>query len=327
MTWAVFVAFVAASIKYATVFIFGSTGEAITEKSGHLNMGIPGIMYFGALGGILGEKIYIDAVPAAQLNGFMILFMPLIFAALFGAIGGAIFSFFTVTLKCNHNVTGLTLTTLLTGFSCFFIGTIKNTKFIKPGLMMQSLFVPQKFDWGGNWFGQMFFSQSLFTYLAIIIAIIAAIIISRTRVGLNLRACGENPAAADAAGINVNRYRYLATIIGASIAGIGGMVYELDCLKGLFNANDSIDALGWLCLSIVIFSIWKPSICVAASILFGLLICLPNFLTLSSAVLKEFMKIVPYIATVVVLIITSVLNRKNAQPPAALGVTYFREDR
>lgn len=323
MTGAMFVAFIAVSIKYATVFIFGSTGETITEKSGHLNMGIPGIMYMGALGGILGERMYLDLIGSTNPNNFLLIIIPIAFALLFGAIGGLLFSFFTVTLKCNHNVTGLTITTFGVGLSCYFIGQISSKGMLKAGIPLQSLF---QVDWGSNWFGQIFLSQSFFTYLAIIVAIIAAIVLSRTRVGLNLRACGENPAAADAAGINVNKYRYLATIIGSAIAGLGGMAYELDVLKGLFNAHDAVDALGWLALSLVIFSMWKPGICIGASFLFGMLMYLPDFVQVDS-VGKEFFKIIPYIATIVVLILTSVFNKKNAQPPAGLGITYFREDR
>ncbi len=326
MTGAIFTAFLARAIKFATVFIFGSTGETITEKSGHLNMGIPGIMYMGALGGILGERIYLDAVGEGALNGFMVIFMPIVFAMLFAAIGGLLFSFFTVTLKCNHNVTGLTITTFGVGLSCYFIGLIPATRMSEAGLMVQSLFVPNNFDWGGNWFGQIFLSQSFFTYLAIIVAIIAAIVISRTRIGLNLRACGENPAAADAAGINVDKYRYIATIVGAAIAGLGGMALEIDLYKGMFNPKDAVDAFGWLALSLVIFSMWKPTIVIFASFLFGALQVLPNFLTLSSVQMQMF-SIIPYVATIVVLILTSVFNKKNAQPPAGLGITYFREDR
>ncbi|MCR4880023.1 MAG: ABC transporter permease [Bacilli bacterium] len=318
-----FVAFIAASIKYASVFIFGSTGETITEKSGHLNMGIPGIMYMGALGGIIGERVYLDLIGSASPNTFLLLFIPIVAALIFGALGGLLFAFFTVTLKCNHNVTGLTITTFGVGLSCYFIGLISSKGMLKAGIPIQSLF---PVDWGNNWFGTIFLGQSFFTYLSIIIAVVAAIILSRTRIGLNLRACGENPGAADAAGINVDKYRYLATIIGAAIAGLGGMAYELDVLKGLFNAHDAVDALGWLALSLVIFSMWKPGICIGASFLFGMLMYLPDFVQADS-VGKEAFKMLPYIATVVVLILTSVFNKKNAQPPAGLGITYFREDR
>ena len=327
MQWAIFIAFLAKTIKSAAVFIFGSTGEAITEKSGHLNMGIPGIMCMGAMGGLLGERIYISSVPAtAPLNGFMILFMPIIFAMLFAALGGLIFAFFTVTLKCNHNVTGLTLTTFGVGFSAYFIGLINTDRMGKDvGLAVQSLFSG---TWDKNdFFGNVFLSQSFFTYLAIIVAVVATIILSRTRIGLNLRACGENPAAADAAGINVDLYRYLATIIGAAIAGLGGITYELDVLKGYFNARDAIDVFGWLSLSLVIFSMWKPSVCIGASFIFGALQQIGDYLPSSSNAQKQAFLLLPYVFTIIVLIITSLFNGKNTQPPAGLGVTYFREDR
>ena len=329
MTGVLFVAFLARAIKFATVFIFGSTGETITEKSGHLNMGIPGIMYLGALGGILGEKIYVSSVgfDPANYSGFMILFMPILFAMLFAALGGLLFAFFTVTLKCNHNVTGLTITTFGVGLSCYFIGTLSSEGISDAGTMLQSLFVPNGFDWNGNWFGEIFLSQSFFTYLAIIVAIVAAIIISKTRVGLNLRACGENPAAADAAGINVDKYRYLATILGAAIAGLGGMALEIDLYKGMFNVADAVDSFGWLALSLVIFSMWKPTICIFASFLFGMLTVLPYYIPSLDSVQMQVFALIPYVATILVLILTSIFNKKNAQPPAGLGITYFREDR
>ena len=159
--------FLALVIKFSTIFLFGATGEIINQKSGHLNMGTPGIVFFGGLGGIIGERIYIMAVPAtAALNPFMVIFMPIIFALLFGAIGGFIFSFFTVTLHCNQNVTGLTLTTLLVGISCFFMDPkiIPNDRMSEVGGMVQSAFT----GYGKlGWFGQIFLSQSWFTYLPI----------------------------------------------------------------------------------------------------------------------------------------------------------------
>jgi len=324
MTWAIFVAFLAKTIKSAAIFIFGSTGETITEKSGHLNMGIPGIMYLGALGGILGERIYLDSIPAdAQLNIFLVVFMPILFAMLFAALGGLLFSFFTVTLKCNHNVTGLTLTTFGVGISTYFIGLISNDRISDAGQLLQQM-IPH--NWGDNFFGTIFLAQSFYTYLAVIVAIAAAIILSRTRIGLNLRACGENPGAADAAGINVDAYRYLATIIGSAIAGLGGMALELDLYIGYFNPKDAVDSFGWLALSLVIFSMWKPGICIGASFVFGALQELRNFLTLSP-MQKQIFTMLPFVFTIIVLILTSIFNKKNAQPPAALGLTYFREDR
>ena len=145
--------FLAMAIKFATVFLFGATGEIINQKSGHLNMGTPGIMYLGALGGIIGERIYLSSIPAdAALNPFLIVFMPVIFAILFGGFGGLIFSFFTVTLHCNQNVTGLTLTTFGVGVACYFIGTMDTTRMAEAGLAMQSAFSGYE---SAGWFGEI----------------------------------------------------------------------------------------------------------------------------------------------------------------------------
>ena len=322
------ISFLALAIKFATVFLFGATGEIINQKSGHLNMGTPGIMYLGALGGILGERIYIACIPAsASLNSLLIVLIPIIFAAIFGALGGLIFSFFTVTLHCNQNVTGLTLTTFGVGVACYFIGIVNTSRMAEAGLQMQ-----HAFSWYHNlgWFGDIFLSQSWFTYLGIVVAIGAAIIISKTRVGLNLRAVGENASAADSAGINVNRYRYIATIIGGAIAGIGGAFYELDNVKGMFNVADGIDAFGWLALCIVIFAMWKPLIALGASFLFACLSISPSFFAPylgGAAYMTYVLKMVPYVATIIVLVVVSAFNRKKIQPPANLGISYFREDR
>ncbi|MBP5216741.1 MAG: ABC transporter permease [Bacilli bacterium] len=320
------ITFLALAIKSATVFLFGATGEIINQKSGHLNMGTPGIMYLGALGGILGEKIYLDAIgPEGVMNPLAIVFIPVLFAILFGAVGGLIFSFFTVTLHCNQNVTGLTLTTFGVGFSCLFISMIGNMP--SAGYAMQHAFPGYE---AAGWFGEIFLSQSWFTYLGIVVAILTAVILKYTKVGLNLRAVGENASASDAAGINVNAYRYVATIIGGAIAAIGGAFYELDSVKGLFNAADGIDAFGWLALCIVIFSLWKPVVAIGASFLFSCLSIAPDFFAQyfgTVLFIKDILRMVPYIATIIVLIIVSVLNGKKNQPPANLGVGYFREDR
>lgn len=319
--------FLSMAIKFATVFLFGATGEIINQKSGHLNMGTPGIMYLGALGGILGERIYLSSIPAeAALNPFMIVFMPVLFAVIFGAFGGLIFSFFTVTLHCNQNVTGLTLTTFGVGVACFFIGTMDTTRMAEAGMALQHAFPGYE---AAGWFGEVFLSQSWFTYLGIVVAIAAAIVLKYTRVGMNLRAVGENASAADSAGIDVSRYRYLATIIGGAISGIGGAFYELDNVKGMFNVADGIDAFGWLALCIVIFSLWRPALAIGASFLFACLSIAPMFFSSylgAAGYVTYLLKMVPYVATIVVLVTVSIVSKKN-HAPGNLGVSYFREDR
>lgn len=323
------VSFLAFTIKFSTVFLFGATGEIINQKSGHLNMGTPGIMYLGAMGGIIGEKIYLSCVPAtATLNPVLVVLIPVLFAILFGALGGFIFSFFTVTLHCNQNVTGLTLTTLGVGIACFYIGSLSiDGRMSDAGQMIQSIFT-----WHSKlgWFGDIFLSQSLFTYLGIAVAIAAAIVINRTKVGLNLRAVGENASSADSAGINVNGYRYVATIIGGAISAIGGAFFELDQCLGSANVSHHIDAFGWLALCIVIFSMWRPIITIFASFGFAAL----SFLSIAAApyvgdreYLIKIFELSPYLATLIVLIVTSIINNKRMQAPANLGISYFREDR
>ena len=325
--------FLASSIKSCTVFLFGATGEIINQKAGHLNMGTPGIMGLGAVGGLVGERIYIASIPAtASLNPFMILFMPILFALLFGAIGGLLFSFFTVTLHCNQNVTGLTLTTFGVGLA----GFLTNSSIIPADRMTDvNTMIQNAFSWYGKlgWFGEIFLSQSWFTYIGIIVAIVVAIVIAKTKVGLRLRAVGENAAAADSDGINVNRYRYLATIIGGAISGVGGAFYVLDEVYVWISGDiDDIAALGWLALCIVIFSMWKPIIAIFASFGFACLKQLPMILgTLGyfkgHGYMSYVFDIIPYVATITVLVITSILSSKKNQPPANLGQSYFREDR
>ena len=321
------ISFLAMAIKFATVFLFGATGEIINQKSGHLNMGTPGIMYLGALGGILGERIYLSSIPAdAPLNPFLIVFVPVIFAMIFGAMGGLVFSFFTVTLHCNQNVTGLTLTTLGVGVACYFIGTMDTSRMSEAGIAMQHAF--PGYEAAGP-FGEIFLSQSWFTYLGVAVAIAAAVVLRFTRVGMNVRAVGENASSADSAGINVNRYRYIATIIGGAISAIGGAFYELDNVRGMFSVADGIDAFGWLALCIVIFSLWKPSIAIGASFIFACLSIAPTFFSpyLGNAKYVFYLlQMVPYVATIIVLITVSALDKKQ-HAPANLGVSYFREDR
>ena len=178
-----------------------------------------------------------------------------------------------------------------------------------------------------GWFGKIFLSYGFLAYVAIIIAFITAYILKSTRVGLHLRAVGENPATADAAGINVTKYKYVSTIIGSMIAGLGGLYYVMDYTSGVWS-NDGFGDRGWLAIALVIFTIWRPNISVFASILFGGLYILYLYIpTGTNLAIKEIYKMLPYIVTIIVLIIISIRNKKENQPPASLGLPYFREDR
>lgn len=144
---------------------------------------------------------------------------------------------------------------------------------------------------------------------------------------MHLRAVGENPATADSSGINVNRYKYLATSIGSMIAGLGGLFYVMDYMNGVWS-NDAFGDRGWLAIALVIFTIWRPGVSILASILFGGLYILHIFIpTGTNMAIKEIYKMLPYLVTIIVLVGVSMRKRKEDQPPASLGISYFREER
>ncbi|MBQ5590818.1 MAG: ABC transporter permease [Clostridia bacterium] len=314
------IAFLVSAIRLGMVFLFGSTGEIITEKSGHLNLGIPGVMCVGASCGCFAEYLYLDAVKLRVVPALAVI-IPIVATVLGSAIMGLIYSFLTVTLRANQNVTGLTLTTFGVGLSEYMISETgaaysKGTKYFTASL-------PFADDLG--WFGEIFLSHGILIYLAIIVALVSSFVLNKTRVGLNLRAVGENPATADAAGINVSRYRYVATCIGCSIAGLGGLSFIMDYLHG--NWEYCIDELGWLAIALVIFAVWKPNLALVGSIVFGALYIASSFITGTSFANKELLKMLPYIVTIIVLVFTSMRKKRETQPPESLGLSYFREER
>lgn len=206
-------------------------------------------------------------------------------------------------------------------FHQLFGGRINSTGFSEA-----SKYFTQTFSFANDlgWFGKLFFSYGALVYIAIILAIITAIVIKKTRVGLNLRAVGENPATADAAGISVTKYKYTATLIGSMIAGLGGLFYIMDYLGG--SVEYSVDTYGWMAVALVIFTVWRPNWAILGSIVFSMLYFMPNYISVSFAQ-KEIIKMIPYLVTIIVLVITSIISRRETQPPASLGLTYFREER
>ncbi len=327
------VSFFPRAVAQGIPLLYGSTGEIITQKSGNMNLGIPGVMYVGAICGVIGAFLYEQSLAAGQaVNSFLAVLIPVLCCLLGSLLMGLLFCFLTVTLRANQNVTGLAMTTFGVGFGNFFGGSlIKLAGSDMPYLSLSATSNCFKkslpFASGLGWFGQMFLSYSFLVYLAIIIAIVASYIIKRTRTGLHLRSVGENPNTADAAGINVNRYKYMATCIGCMIAGLGGLYYVMDYAGGIW-ANDAFGDRGWLAIALVIFTIWKPDVAIPASILFGGLyishMYIPSGMNLA---VKELYKMLPYVVTIIVLIISSLRNKRENQPPAALGLAYFREER
>ena len=306
------------SIRQGIPLLFGATGEILTEKGGHLNLGIPGIMYVGGISGIIGGYLYEHF--CANPNPALCILIPLLATIIGSGLMALIFSFLTVTLRANQNVTGLTLTTFGIGIGNFFGASLLSFFGDSGSISLLTI---------GGWYKAKLIPGLDFgflAYLAVIIAIAVSFYLNRTRAGLNMRAVGENPATADAAGINVTKYQYLSTIIGGIIAGLGGLYWVMDYTGGTWTNNGFGDR-GWLAIAIVIFALWKPVLGIFCSFLFGgLYICCILIPGLSSAA-KELITMAPYVVTILVLIITSIKNKRENQPPAHLGLNYFREDR
>lgn len=327
------VSFIPRAVAQSIPLLFGSTGEIITEKSGNLNLGIPGVMYVGGISGVIGSFLYERSLPdPSLLNPALGVAIPLGCCLLGSALMGLLYCFLTVNLRANQNVTGLAMTTFGVGFGNFFGGSlIKLTGAAVPSIALSStsgLFrtsLPMAGSLG--WFGKVFLSYGFLAYLAIAIALAASYVLGRTRVGLQLRAVGEDPATADAAGINITRYKYVSTCLGCMIAGLGGLYYVMDYANGVWS-NDAFGDRGWLAIALVIFTIWRPSVSIPASILFGGLYILYLFIpTGTNLAMKELYKMLPYVVTIVVLVVTSTRNKRENQPPESLGLPYFREER
>lgn len=319
------ITFLCSAIRLGMSLLYGCTGEIITEKSGHLNLGIPGVMCVGASCGCVAEAMYYTSVNG-RIAPLPAVLIPIIATFVGGALMGLIYSFLTVTLRANQNVTGLVLTTFGVGISKFMMDpSTGNVKAFQYGRASKFFTFSLPFAEDLGWFGELFLSYGIMIYLAIAVAVITSFVLFRTRIGLHLRAVGENPATADAAGINVSAYRYGATCIGCGIAGLGGLTFIMDYLNG--NWEYVIDSIGWLCVALVIFAMWKPSVGIACSIIFGAFYVASSYIPGISLAAKELFKMLPYIVTTVVIIIISIRDKKENQPPAALGLPYFREER
>lgn len=243
MSMTQFVSLFQAAIVFGTVILYGAMGEILTEKSGNLNLGVPGIMYLGGIAGLAASFFYELNNPAPNPAVCLLLSFLAAFAA--AALGGLLFSFLTITLRANQNVTGLAITIFGGGVANFFGGSLNTlaggvgqisvaaTSAVYrakiPGLSSLAI--------GDFPLGNLLFGYGFMAYLAIAVAIVLWYFLTRTRAGLNLRSVGENPATADAAGINVTRYQYLATCIGAGISGLGGLYYTMDYIKEIGRAH------------------------------------------------------------------------------------------
>ena len=305
--------FFGAAVIAGTPLLFATLGGILNEKVGHLNLGVEGMMLMGAIiGFILGFKTE---------NAFL----ALLGAGIAGAFGALIYAVLTVSFHANQVVTGLALTIFGTGFSSFLgqgmAGQIISNKF-KASLA--PLRIPGFADIPV--IGEAIFNQSLFVYLGYFSAILLFIYFSYTQWGLNARMIGENPGAADAAGIPVNLYKYIHILSGGALCGLGGAFLPLVYVPAW---QDGITAgRGWIAVALIIFIGWNPMKAILGAVFFGGLDILGLRLQGAGIHINQyFVDMVPYGMTILVLVLAGFKKKSLSLPPKALGNAYFREER
>lgn len=309
--------FLQSAVQMGTPLLFGTLGGIFCEKVGHLNLGIEGMMLMGAVMGFITSDFSHNPILA------------FVAAGLAGAFGALLYAIVTVSFKGNHTVTGLVLSIFGAGFSNF-IGA-DYTVLTRPA-EVSSFWAVREIPVLSQIpiLGKMLFTQSPFVLIALVVAVLSFLYLKKTKYGLNMRMIGENPGAADAAGINVSLYKYLHIIAGGFICGLGGAFLSLYYLGGW--KENMTSGLGWISVALVIFSTWSPVKAIFGAYLFGILRVLPIkiqnvSLPVVGVVPSQFLDMLPYLMTVIVLVITSIRKKRENQPPAALGSIYYREDR
>lgn len=313
-------AFLYATILAGVPLLYGTLGEILIEKSGNLNLGVEGMMYMGAIAGFLTAHLF-DSALIAVLSAFLA-----------GVLGALIYTVLTVTLKANQNVTGLTLTVFGTGIANFIGETLKGslpdgTVFVSEKVIRA--LAPTRLGVLGDLpvVGHLLFEHSPLTFFGLLCAVLMSLYLRRTRKGLNLRAIGENPAAADAMGVHVSLYKYIHILIGGGLCGLGGVYVSLVTCVGNWQPN-IIGGQGWIAVALVIFASWSPLRAVLGSLVFGALSMLRLYIPRDVInIPPSLFSMLPFFVTCLVLVMSSVKMRKENQQPQACGVNYFREER
>ena len=315
-----FVNFLHAALLAGTPLMFGTLGEIVTEKAGNLNLGVEGMMSIGAIAGFY-VGFTTQNIVLAVLGAFLA-----------GLLSALIYAFLTVTLKANQNVTGLTLTIFGVGFANFFGDFLRESAGIdvlklsdKITNTVQAIHIPVLSDI--PYVGKLFFQYNPFVYFGILLCILMGIYILHTRKGLNLCAVGENPGAADAAGVNVTRVKYFNILLGGGVCGIGGAYISLVLCGGIW-VTDSVNGLGWIAVALVIFASWNPVKALLGSFIFGAFNILKFYIPKNIVTIPEaIFDMLPFLVTAIVLIVTSIRKSKENTQPAGCGINYFREER
>jgi ABC-type uncharacterized transport system permease subunit len=309
----------ASAVVYGTPLLYAALGELLAERSGVLNLGVEGMMLVGAVMGFWAvQRIHAPAaVVLAAAAGI---------AALAGGAMAAIHAFLVVTLRASQIVSGLALTIFAgaAGLSSYLGNDLNLAD--SPARHTFHAFLPHGLQTLPA-LGPILFAHSVLVYASWICVGLVALYLTRTRPGLNVRAVGESPAAADAMGIDVTRYRYVHTIVGGAFAGVGGATFSLSITP---NWVDGLTGgAGWIAIALVIFAFWRPELCLVGAYVFGAFSALPFTLQARGVtVAPELFQSLPYVMTVVVLVLVSTgLAKRRLGAPGALGVPYVREER
>ena len=303
----------ASAVAYGTPLLYAALGELLAERSGVLNLGVEGMMLVGAVMGFW----------AVQRTGSLLL--AILVAAIAGGAMALIHAFLVITLRANQIVSGLALT--------IFAGAAGLSSYLGNDLNLADKPARHAFDnitpFGLQKLpvvGPILFGQPLLVYISWACVILIALYLARTRPGLNVRAVGESPAAADAMGINVARYRYAHTIVGGAFAGVGGACFSLSITPQWVDGLTQ--GAGWIAIALVIFAFWRPELCLVGAYFFGAFSALPFTLQARGVTIApELFQALPYVATVVVLVIVSMgWTKRGLGAPAALGTPYVREE-
>ena len=316
-----------AAVLAGTPLLLGALGEILTQKSGNMNLGVEGMMFMGAITGLAGSYYYERAVDTP--NGIVSALIALLVSFFAGVMGAGIYAFLTVTLRANQNVTGLTLSIFGTGFGNFlgeYIGQ-QSGGYVAVGAQTKAAFASMRIPILSDIpvIGRLLFSYNWLVYFAIILALMLTWFLKKSRVGLNLRAVGEDPATADAAGINITKYKYVAILIGGGICGIGGMYMSMVTTMGVW-VHGCVSGYGWLAVALVIFAMWSPTRAIFVALAFGGLTIMRMYVSIPGLPAQIY-DMLPYVATILVLVITSMRQSKEHAQPKGCGVNYFREER
>jgi len=318
-----FVVIAASAVVYGTPLVYAALGELLAERSGVLNLGVEGMMLVGAVMGFW-------AVQRFHITSALSLVGALAVAAVAGSLMSLIHAFLVITLRASQIVSGLALT--------IFAGAAGLSSYLGNDLHLAELPARHQFN-DVNLLGlqdlpvlgPILFRQTVLVYGSWLCVVAVGFYLTRTRPGLNVRAVGESPAAADAMGINVTAYRYAHTLAGGAFAGIAGACYSLqitpEWVSGLTGGA------GWIAIALVIFAFWRADLCLVGAYLFGAFAALPFTLQARDYryvrdVPSEVFQSLPYVMTIVVLVLVSTgFAKRRLGAPAALGVPYVREER